>query len=44
MVLKDSSNLPCGDFSLTIKVSDKPAVPRNHLGPLLFFNDYQEAL
>lgn len=31
-------------LSLTIKVSDKPTVLRNHLGPLPFLNDYQEAL
>lgn len=47
MVLKETSKLSFGGFSPTVKVSDKPTVPRNHFGPLPFVNDdndYQEAL
>ena len=44
MVLKESSKLPLEDFSPTVKVSDEPPVPRNHLDLLPCVNDYQEAL
>lgn len=44
MVLKEVSVLPLGNFSSTVKVPDKPTMPRNHFGPLSFLNDYQEAL